>query len=75
MGLPPSSVSPNAACPSEPLLCLLDRTGPRGDSVQGPSEAKAEGYFVCLYGGLKGQFGLLEVGLDEACIDNQRDGK
>lgn len=47
MGLPPSSVSLNAACPSEPLLCLLDRTGPRGDGAQGPCGSKAEQYFVC----------------------------
>lgn len=47
MGLPPSSVSLNAACPSEPLLCLLDRTGPRGDGAQGPCGSKAERYFVC----------------------------
>ena len=30
-------VSFNAACPFKPLLCLLDRTGPWGDSAQGPS--------------------------------------
>lgn len=31
MGLPPSCDSLNAACPSEPTLCLLDRTGLWGD--------------------------------------------
>lgn len=50
MGLLPSCVSLNAACPSEPLLCLLDRTGPKGDRAQGPSGSKAQQYFVCTLG-------------------------
>lgn len=49
MGLPYSCVFLNAACPSEPLLCLLDRTGLRVDGAQGPSESKPEPY-MCVRG-------------------------
>lgn len=54
MGLPPACVSLNAACRSEPLLCLLDRAGLWGDKAQGPSGSEAERYSVFVFFFTKG---------------------
>lgn len=49
MGLPPSCVTLNAACPSEPILCLLDRAGLWGTQWKVLVDLRQTGTYCSLY--------------------------